>query len=139
MIVLDTNVLSEVISTPTSPRVLEWLAARDMSEVFITSITQAELLYGVELLPEGKRRAFLANAIDGLFSEDFQGRVLPFDEEAARHYSYILSTRRSMGRPMSQLDCMIAAISRSRQAALATRNTKDFENCGVTLINPWDE
>jgi toxin FitB len=125
MIVLDTNVISEVIGTPASSRVL-------------TSVTQAELFYGVELLAEGKRRSFLSNAIEKLFSEDFAERILPFDDQAARLYGKILTGRQSIGRPMSQLDCMIAAIVRSQNAVLATRNTKDFEHCGVNLINPWE-
>ena len=138
MIVLDTNVISEVIGTPASSRVLQWFNSQDVREVYITSVTQAELFYGVELLAGGKRRSFLSHAIEKLFCEDFAERILPFDEQAARLYGKILPARQSIGRPMSQLDCMIASICRSHQAALATRNTKDFEHCGVNLVNPWE-
>jgi predicted nucleic acid-binding protein len=139
MIVLDTNVLSESVKTPPSDRVLEWIAKQERSRLFITAITQAELLYGIEVLPEGKRREILSDAIEKLFSKNFHERILPFDERAARVYGRIASARRFAGRPIAEHDAMIAAIARSRQAAVATRNTKDFEHCGVALINPWNE
>jgi hypothetical protein len=139
MIALDTNVLSEALRPSPSDGVLRWLAAQEPLEVFITAITQAEVLYGVEVLPAGKRRARLYSAVEKLFSDEFEGRILPFDEESARAFAKIVSGRESMGRPISQLDAMIAAISRSRRAAVATRNMSDFEHCGVRVINPWQE
>ena len=139
MIVLDTNVVSESVKTPPSSRVLVWLAEQERSNTFITAITQAELLYGIEVLPEGKRRDALSLAMERLFAEQFHGRILPFDEASARMYSRIASFRRITGRPISEHDAMIAAISRSHRATVATRNTKDFEHCGVPLINPWDD
>ncbi|MGH9631861.1 MAG: type II toxin-antitoxin system VapC family toxin [Bryobacteraceae bacterium] len=138
MIVLDTNVLSEALRPSPSVVVLRWLAAQEPMDVFMTTITQAEVLYGVEVLPAGRRRTRLYNAIEKLFSDEFQGRILSFDEESARVFAKIVSGREAMGRPISQFDAMIAAISRSRRAAVATRNISDYQDCGVRIINPWD-
>jgi|ERR1700733_14196870 len=138
MIVLDTNVLSEVLKPLPSAAVLSWLSAQEPAEVFLTAITQAEVLYGLELLPAGKRRASLLAAADKLFSEDFDGRILAFEEASARNFAKIVAARNSAGRPITQFDGMIAAICAARRAALATRNVSDFENCGVRIINPWD-
>jgi toxin FitB len=139
MIVLDTNTVSEALKPKPSEIVLHWLAAQQPYEIFIAVITQAELLYGVESLPAGKRKTDLSHAAEKLFLEDFPGRILPFDEASARLYARIVSQRESIGRPLSQFDAMIAAIARSRNAAVATRNTRDFEGCGVRLINPRTE
>jgi len=136
---LDTNVLSEALRPSPSDVVLQWLAAQEPTSVFITTISQAEVLYGVEVLPASKRRTRLHGAIEKLFADEFQGRILPFDEESARVFAKIVSGREAIGRPISQFDAMIAAISRSRRAAVATRNIKDFDHCGVRIINPWDE
>lgn len=138
MIVLDTNVLSEVFKPAPSPVVLRWLAAREPATVFLTAITHAELLCGVEALPSGKRRIRLAEIIGKVLAEEFSGRILPFDEDAARVYPKIVAGREGLGRPISQFDAMIASIARSRHAALATRNTGDFEHCGIRIFNPWD-
>jgi predicted nucleic acid-binding protein len=138
VIVLDTNVLSEVLKPQPSEIVLRWLARQNPPTVFITAITQAEILYGIELLPAGKRRARLAAAIEKIFAEEFQGRILAFDADAAHAFAQIAAVRGKAGLPISQFDAMIAAIARSRGAdAVATRNTADFERCGVTIINPW--
>ena len=137
MIVLDTNVLSEMFRPSPAAAVLDWLAAQEPLTVFTTSITLAEILYGVEALPGGKRRTQLAAAVERVFAEEFQGRILSFDEEAARTYSKIVAGRDAAGRPVSEADAMIAAIVRSRRAVLATRNTSDFEECELRLINPW--
>lgn len=139
MIVLDTNVLSETFKPSPSKAVLRWLAAQEPLEVFTTTITQAELLYGIELLRTGKRRGRLSTAINDVFAEEFHGRILPFDEEAARVFPKIVAGRNAVGRPIAQLDAMIAAVAHYRRAALATRNTRDFEYCGVRIINPWTE
>jgi toxin FitB len=137
MIVLDTNAVSEALKPSPSRMVLDWLAAQDPREVFITTITQAEVLYGIERLPFGKRRVSLSAEIEKMFVEDFPGRILPFDEGAARMYAKILRQREAVGRPTSEPDAMIAAIARSQGADLATRNTRDFEGCGIRVINPW--
>jgi hypothetical protein len=137
VIILDTNVLSEVIRPSPSVDVLRWFATQPVPQLFTTAITQAEVLYGLELLPKGKRRGALLAAVNAMFEEDFGGRILPFDSEAARVFPRIAADRRSAGRPISQLDAQIAAIARSRAGAIATRNTSDFQYCGVVLIDPW--
>jgi hypothetical protein len=100
-------------------------------------VTQAEILYGLQLLLKGKRRTALECAIGAIFEEDFAHRILPFDSDAAHVFPDIAVARRAMGRPISQFDGQIAAIARSRGAKLATHNTQDFEHCGITLVNPW--
>jgi predicted nucleic acid-binding protein len=137
MTILDTNVLSEVIRSVPAAAVLRWLSTHPASGLFTTTITQAEILYGLALLPKGKRRAALQSAAETMFEEDFAGRVLPFDSDAARAFAHIAASRRASGRPIPQWDAQIAAITRSRGAAPATRNTGDFEHCGITLLNPW--
>ena len=139
MTVLDTNVLSEALKPSPSGIVLRWLAAQEPSAVFITTITQAEVLYGIEVLPAGKRGTRLAAIIEKLISEEFDDRILSFDEDAARVFAKIVQGRETAGRPISQFDAMIAAIARSRGAAVATRNASDFEHCGIRVINPWTE
>lgn len=139
MIVLDTNVLSEVLRPKPDPRVLTWLNTQPPSSIFTTAITQGEILYGIRLLADGQRRRKLWDAANGIFAEDFAGRVLSFDSDAAQHYADIGVSRRAAGRPISQFDATIAAITRSHGATLATRNTKDFEECGVEVVNPWSE
>jgi predicted nucleic acid-binding protein len=139
MIILDTNVLSEVMKPAPSVRVLEWLATESALSVFTTTVAMAEILYRIELLPKGRRRAALASAAEAMFEEDFADRILPFDSDAAREFPKIAAARRVSGHPIAQFDAQIAAIARSRGAAIATRNTGDFEGCGVTVLNPWDE
>ena len=139
MIILDTNAVSEILTPKPSHLVFDWIAAQPPQEVFITVITQAELLEGVESLPDGKRKMNLAAAIERVFTELFPRRILTFDEISARLFAKIMSHRGSIGRPVSQFDAMIAAIARSRNAAVATRNTRDFDGCGVRVINPWTE
>ena len=139
MIVLDTNVLSEALKpTPAEP-VLNWLAAQDPAAVFTTAITQAEVLYGVEVLPAGQRRSKLSSVIEKLFADEFRGRVLPFDEGAARLFPKLVANRGKLGRPITQFDAMIASICRSHGAAVATRNVADFEHCGIPIIDPWND
>lgn len=139
MTVLDTNVVSEALKPSPSEAVLRWLAVQDRRTVFITAITQAEVLYGVEILPAGKRRTRLYTAIGNLFAEEFQGKILPFDEDAARLFPKIVAGRAAIGRPVSQFDAVIASICRLRSAAIATHNVADFEHCGIPIINPWED
>ena len=139
MIILDTNVLSEALKPVPSDTVLRWLAAQSPSAVFTTTITLAEVLYGVETLPRGKRQTRLLAAVEKMFAEEFEGRILPFDEDAARVFPGIVASRNTAGRPISQFDAMIAAIARSHRAAVATRNTADFDRCGIQVIDPWAE
>jgi predicted nucleic acid-binding protein len=137
VIVLDTNVLSEALKSLPSPILLDWLAGQEPSSVFTTAITQAEVLYGLETLPAGRRRMRLLAAVEKMFAEEFEDRILPFDEDAARAFAGIVAARDRAGRPISQFDAMIAAIARSHRATVATRNSADFQNCGVDVINPW--
>jgi predicted nucleic acid-binding protein len=139
VILLDTNVLSEVLRPAPSPVVLRWMAAQERSSVFTTTITYAELLYGVESLPAGRRRTALLASVEKILSDEFDERILPFDEEPARRFAKIVAARDAMGRPISQFDAMIAAIARSHDAAVATRNTADFGHCGIRIIDPWKE
>jgi hypothetical protein len=138
MMVLDTNVLSEVVKPKPSETVMRWLGEQDPQNVVTTIITQAEIFYGIELLPAGLRRTGLLAAAEKMFTEEFYGRILPFDDEAARAFAKIGAARVVAGLPISPFDAMIAAIVRSRKAALATRNGRDFERCGIEIINPWD-
>lgn len=137
MILLDTNVLSELIRPEPDKGVTEWLDSLDPAAVATTAITAAELLYGVARLPAGRRRKQLSEAIRGLIEEDFEGRVEPFDAAAAAHYADLVSDRETAGRPISFADAQIAAICRKRGARLATRNTGDFKDTGIELLNPW--
>lgn len=139
MIVLDTNVLSELMRAAPDHGVERWVARQAVNSLFVTSVTLAEILYGIALLPTGKRRDRLRVAVDGMFEQDFADRLLPFDGAAAHEFAVITSSRRQSGRPISQFDAQIAAIARSRGAALATRNTDDFAHCGLTVIDPWQE
>lgn len=138
MIILDTNVISEILRPAPEQRVIDWLAALDGATVYLTAITEAELCHGVAILPEGKRREGLATMIDQIVREDFAGRVLPFDSPAAVAFAAIAAARRAMGRPILHADCQIAAIARAHGATVATRNAADFADCGIDLINPWN-
>lgn len=139
MIILDTNVLSELLRPTPAPQVEAWLAAQNGASVYFTDVGEAELRHGVAMLPAGRRRDALSQAIEGMLHEDFRDRILPFDREAARAYAAIAAERRAAGRPISQFDCQIAAIARAQGASVATRNTGDYEGCGVELIDPWTE
>ena len=137
MIVLDTNVLSELLRPSPEPTVLAWLAEQPSASLFTTAVSQAEILYGIRLLPSGNRRRRLMEAALAIFAEDFHGRVLSFDGESATLYAEIGAMRRAAGHPISQFDCQIAAMTRARGASLATRNTRDFQSCGIDVVDPW--
>lgn len=137
MIILDTNVLSELLRAAPDPAVLRWTASQPVDTLFTTAVTQAEMLYGVKLLPDGKRHQRLEEAVAALLEEDFAGRVLPFDSDAAASYARIAAGRKRSGRPISQFDAQIAAIAQSKGGQLATRNVGDFEGCDVYIVNPW--
>ena len=137
MILLDTNVISELMRAKPDPGVAAWLDAQDASAVFLSVITEAELRYGVAILPKGRRRARLAAEVDKMLEEELGRRVLPFDRAAARSYATIGAARKAAGMPISHADCQIAAIARTRGARVATRNDGDFEHCGIEVINPW--
>jgi predicted nucleic acid-binding protein len=137
MIVLDTNVLSELTKISPAKEVLGWMALQPAYRIFTTAITQAEMLYGIELLPEGKRRSALLAAVQQTLRREFADRILPFDSDAAVSCGWIRASRQARGRPISEADALIAAIAHSRGAALATRNTADFEHCGIKVVSPW--
>ncbi|WP_372721992.1 type II toxin-antitoxin system VapC family toxin [Immundisolibacter sp.] len=137
MIVLDTNVLSELLRIAADPAVLRWVAAQAPGHLYTTALTRAEMLYGARLLPPGKRQQQLQASVVAMFDEDFANRVLPFDTVAADAYARIAADRRQAGRPMSQFDAQIAAIVLANRGELATRNVDDFEGCGVSVVNPW--
>jgi toxin FitB len=139
MIILDTNVLSELMRPDPSPRVVSWIGKQSTMELFTTSFTEAEIFYGIELLAPGKRREGLLAAAEAMFVKDLAGRVFEFESDAARAFSRIAAARRSLGQPISQADAQIAAIAQARRARLATRNVEDFENCGIDLVDPWVE
>lgn len=137
MIVLDTNVLSELMKPQPATKVIDWMAVQAAADLYTTSITQAEILHGLMLLPPGRRRSALEAAATAMFEDDFRGRILGFGSEVAPTYARIASDRRRAGRPISHFDAQIAAIARFMGAAVATRNTADFDGCGVTVVDPW--
>ena len=138
MILLDTNVISELMRAEPAQLVLDWFGHHDAGDLFISAVTEAELRTGVAILPDGQRRDRLQLAIDAMIDQDFQGRILPFDSLAAKVYAEIAAQRRAVGRPIAEADCQIAAIARATDAPIATRNVKDFDGCGVRVINPWN-
>ena len=137
IVILDTNVVSEPMRSSPAEAVRAWWSQQQPGDLFITAVTIAEILYGIELLPHGKRRVALLAGAELMFGKVLSGRILPFDEEAARAFAAIAASRRGQGRPITDLDAQIAAIARSRGATLATRNIADFEDCGIRVVNPW--
>ncbi len=137
MIILDTNVVSEFMTSPPESSVLSWLNAQNTASLYLTTITIAEIGFGLRTMPQGKRRDMLTERFEQFVKTAFEHRILPFDEDAARVYGEVLGYRREIGRPISSLDGQIAAIARSRGFSVATRNIKDFEECQIDLINPF--
>ena len=138
MIVLDTNVVSELMRSAPDDRVVAWVDRYPARDVFITAVTAAELQYGVARLPDGRRKSVLAVRVAELLAEDFENQILPFGVNAATHYAQIAATREQGGRPISMADAQIAAICRHYNAELATRNIKDFADTGVPVHDPWE-
>lgn len=138
MIVLDTNVVSELMRKAPEPCVVSWVDRFSASDVLVTAVTAAELMYGVARLPAGRRKRNLHTKVEGLLTEDFEDQILPFDALAATHYAEIVASRERAGRPISMADAQIAAICRNWRARLATRNVDDFVDTGVDAVNPWD-
>ena len=137
MIVLDTPIVSELMRDRPRADVLGWLDEQPTRALFVTAVTEAEVLTGIAILPEGRRKRILADAAARAFGGLLSGRILPFDSAAAQTYSVIAAACRAAGRPISQSDGQIAAIARSRNMAIATRNVRDFEDMGIDLIDPW--
>ncbi|WP_017976568.1 type II toxin-antitoxin system VapC family toxin [Actinopolyspora halophila] len=138
MIILDTNVVSELVRARPERSVLEWSDSLVVDEVAITAATVAELLHGVTRLPDGQRKAALGEAVRSVVDDDFHDRVESFDSIAATHYGDVLIGRERRGRPITVANAQIAAICRARGTTLATRSTKDFEGAGIELVDPWN-
>ena len=137
MILLDTNVVSEVMHPRPDPAVISWLNRQATVDLYLSTITLAEIRYGLAILPTDKRRRRLEDQFDLFVASGFDQRLLVFDERAAALYGDLMSRRRALGRPMSALDGQIAAIARAHGLAVATRNVRDFEECGVRIMNPF--
>jgi predicted nucleic acid-binding protein len=137
VIVVDTNVISELMRGEPHPAVMAWVAAQPRSQLYTTYVNQAEILYGIGALPAGRRRTALAAAAEAMFAEDFAGRVLPFEVRAAARYPEIVLSRRQAGNPIEKFDALIAATALAAGASIATRDTGGFSGCGLTVIDPW--
>lgn len=138
MVIVDTNVVSEAMRDHPEPRVANWLRDHTEDAIYTTAITKAEILYGIEIATLGRKRSILEAAAERVFGITFSGRILPFDDLAALHYAQIAASRRARGHEIRQSDAEIAAITRRHHATLATRNVRDFEDCGIRLVNPWE-
>ena len=137
MFILDTNILSAMMSSRPAPQVAAWVAGQKMDLLFTASVCQAEILSGLAIMPQGRRRDALEVAARAMFMEDFEGRVLPFDMPAAVAYAEIFAARRLAGRSTGTLDLMIAAIARAHGASVVTRDSGGFDGSGVPVIDPW--
>jgi len=138
VIILDTNVISELMRPAPEARVLHWFSTQAAEDLHITAVTMAEILYGIELITAGRRRDVVRSGAEKVFEAVFADRILTFEDRAARAFSQIASSRRRQGKPMTEFDAQIAAIARVHGATLATRNPYVFEGCGVRLVNPWE-
>ena len=137
MIVLDTNIVSEFMTSPPAEPVTAWLNTQEATQLYFTTISIAEIGFGLRVMPAGRRRQLLTDRFERFLAAAFESRVLSFDEDAAHAYGEIRGHRKEQGRPMSNFDGQIAAIAKTQGFAVATRNTKDFEDCGLELINPF--
>lgn len=137
MILIDTNVVSEVMRLRPNPKVITWLDRQGEAEIWITSVTVFEIRSGIELLPEGRRRSIRSADFEGFLETDIEGRVQAFSTDAARLSAGVTAARRRAGRPGDLCDTMIAGIALATGAALATRNTRHFADLSITLIDPW--
>jgi predicted nucleic acid-binding protein len=137
MIIVDTNIISEMMKPSPSTNVMAWFDRQEVTQLFVTTITIAEISYGINVLPNGNRRDLLENAFDKALRAAFEHRILSFDENSAHLYGKIMSRRKALGQPLSIPDGQIAAIASANSCSVATRNTNDFTECGVDLINPF--
>lgn len=138
MFVLDTNVLSALMRPQPIPEVATWIAGQPLDLLFTSSVCQSEILSGLAVMQEGRRRRDLESAARAMFTEDFDGRILPFDSECAVVYAELFAVRRQMGRPAATIDLMVASIARSHGASVVTRDVEGFQGCGLVVINPWE-
>jgi toxin FitB len=137
MVIVDTNVISELMRNQPHPSVLQWMDSQLVLDLYSTAITAAELRAGVAVMPSGKKRVELAQKMRQLFDEEFRNRILPFDNTCATHFAEVIAQRQEIGRPISDTDAMIAAICLAHDAAICTRDVGGFEFCSVNIINPW--
>lgn len=138
MILLDTNIVSRIMAPAPAQAVIDWLNAQDTVTLYLSTITIAEIGYGLWVLPDGKRRRSLEDRFEKFVAQGFEQRILNFDQRAARLYPEVMGHRRTVGRPLGVLDGQIASIARANDLAIATRNVRDFEECGLELINPFE-
>jgi hypothetical protein len=138
MILIDTNVLSELMTLRPAPEVVAWIDSQEIIELWTSTIVVAEVFSGLDLMPEGGRQRQLREKAEHMFFNLFADRIYILDLEAARAYGTVLRIRKSMGRPIDEMDALIAATAKTNGAALATRNIADFEHCGIPLVNPWE-
>jgi toxin FitB len=139
MIILDTNVVSEPMKPNGDPAVRAWLDRQVAETLYLTATSLSELLTGVELLPEGKRKQGLAAALSGLMLRLFGSRILPFDQQAAITYASLIGQAKAIGHPISVADGQIAAIAKTHGFTVATRDTTPFTSVGVSILNPWED
>lgn len=139
MIILDTNVISELMKTEPDALVIQWINQKEPMELYISTITIAEISYGLHALSEGTRRTKLENAFHKAILEAFEDRILDFDTSSAHIYGKIMAERKRLGKPLGVPDGQIASIACFHGASLATRNVKDFQNCGINIINPFKD
>jgi predicted nucleic acid-binding protein len=138
IIVVDTNVVAELMKVSPVQAVVSWMNSQESSTLFLTAVTIGEIGYGLRVMPQGRRRLQLEQGFERVLAEAFAGRILAFDEEAARHYAEVMGRRKEIGRPLSALDGQIASIARAKGCAVATRNVRDFVECGVEVVNPFE-
>lgn len=138
MIVLDTNIVSETMRPRPTPEVMDWLDRQTPIELFVTSVSIGEIHFGLECLDEGRRKLDLQARFQQFLERGFDGRILDYSAKCARQYGKIMADRRSAGRPLSAPDAQIAATCHAHGASIATRNTRDFEQCGISVINPFE-
>ena len=138
VVLVDTNIVSEFMTSPPADAVRRWLNAQDPVSLYLPSIAIAEICFGLGVMPEGRRRSLLAERFEQFIALVFQDRVLAFDAGAARVYGEIRGRRQAAGRPISNFDAQIAAVARTRGLVLATRNVKDFADCEIELVNPFE-
>ncbi len=139
MILIDTNIVSEIMRPEPAQSVLSWINGQNSSTLHVSTITIAEIGYGLRVMPDGKRRRQLRDRFEKFIAEGFEQRIVVFDEHAARIYPEIMGRRREIGRPLGLPDGQIASIAHANRFTLATHNTCDFEECRVELINPFDK
>jgi predicted nucleic acid-binding protein len=137
VIIVDTNVVAEAMRASPTPAVVAWLNAQSSASLFLTAITVGEIRYGLRIMPKGRRRQALEEGFDQIIATAFAGRILAFDEPAAAHYGEVMGRRKELGRPLSVPDGQIAALARLHRFAVATRNVRDFLDCGIDLLDPF--